>query len=93
MREAADRLDANGEAERAALLRSASPHWLRHSRATHLLDEGVDRRVVKAIMRHANDQTLDQYVHADDSSKQEAAAVALPDIVPTVAPEAIDEAA
>ena len=47
-------------------LRLASPHWMRHTHATHALARGAELTTVRDNLRHASISTTSIYLHSDD---------------------------
>ncbi|MEI7293184.1 tyrosine-type recombinase/integrase [Paraburkholderia tropica] len=60
---------AAGGTARAALLESASAHWLRHSAGSHMADGDVDLRMVRDNLGHASISTTSLYLHSDDDRR------------------------
>ncbi|NVM89662.1 site-specific recombinase XerD [Variovorax sp. SG517] len=57
------------EADSPALaekLRHASPHWMRHTHATHALARGAELTTVRDNLRHASITTTSIYLHGDE---------------------------
>lgn len=54
----------------SGITKAASIHTLRHSYATHLLEQGVDLRVIQELLGHKSPQTTAVYTHLTDKSLQ-----------------------
>jgi site-specific recombinase XerD len=67
-----------------------SPHSLRHSKAMHLLQAGVNLVYIRDILGHESVQTTEVYARVDSKHKREAIEKAYADVVKREVPQWVD---
>ena len=65
---------------------SVSPHCLRHSKAMHLLQSGVNLIYIRDLLGHADVSTTEVYARADEQLKRKALEQAYPSPTPVGIP-------
>jgi site-specific recombinase XerD len=82
MRAPALRMALHRAQEDAGITKHVTPHVLRHSFATHLLDLGTDTRVIQVLLGHSSIRTTTRYVQVSAQLMSQAAS--LLDNLPTL---------
>ena len=62
---------SQGDGDSAAMLRQASPHWLRHSMLTNHANSGVQLKTLQDTAGHANIATTAGYLHKTDRERHD----------------------
>jgi site-specific recombinase XerD len=56
--------------KRSGITKKATPHTLRHSYATHMMDKGIDLRFIQALLGHKSIKTTLHYCHLSKKGMQ-----------------------
>ena len=52
----------------AGLPAKVTPHSLRHSFATHLMEQGIERQYIQALLGHRDPKSTEIYLHVSNKS-------------------------